>query len=165
MFGYSGAFSVYALCGGAREAHTVDASQKAIIQADANIALNNLERHTGIVSDCFDYLNTMTHSYDMMIIDPPAFAKKQHNTKNAILAYKRLNTKALAAIQSGGIYFTFSCSQAITNEQFRSAIFSAAVTAGRQVRILHQMTQPADHPINIYHPEGEYLKGLALYVE
>ncbi|MDR1153666.1 MAG: class I SAM-dependent rRNA methyltransferase [Bacteroidales bacterium] len=167
MFGYTGAFSVYALSGGAREAHTVDVSQKAIDVANRHVSLNfpDVAGHQGIVSDCFDFLNGMQPIYDLMIVDPPAFAKNQHALKNALQAYRRLNAKALAAIRPAGIYFTFSCSQVVTGEQFRSAIFSAAAMAGRQVRIIHQLTQPADHPINIYHPEGEYLKGLALFVE
>ena len=167
MFGYTGAFSVYALSGGAKETHTVDASQKAVDMANRNVALNfpDCNRHKAIVSDCFDFLNSMQPVYDMMIVDPPAFAKNRHTLKNALQAYKRLNAKALAAIQRNGIYFTFSCSQAVSGEQFRSAIFSAAAIAGRQVRIIHQLTQPADHPVNIYHPEGEYLKGLALFVD
>jgi len=167
MFGYTGAFSVYALSGGAKEVHTVDVSQKAIDGAHRHVALNFPDgaNHQGIVSDCFDFLNGMQPIYDLMIVDPPAFAKNQHALKNALQAYKRLNAKAMAAIRPGGIYFTFSCSQVVSREQFRSAIFSAAVIAGRNVRIIHQLTQPADHPINIYHPEGEYLKGLALFVE
>jgi len=167
MFGYTGAFTVYALNGGAKEVHTVDASQKAIDMANHNVTLNfsNHANHQGIVSNCFDFLNEMQPVYDLMIIDPPAFAKNQHALKNALQAYKRLNTKALAAIRPGGIYFTFSCSQVITKEQFRSAIFSAAAIARRQVRVIHQLSQPADHPINIYHPEGEYLKGLVLFVD
>jgi len=166
MFGYTGAFSVYALKGGAKEVHTVDTSQKAIDMANQNVALNfsGNVNHKGIVSDCFDFLNGMQPVYDLMIIDPPAFAKNRHALKNALQAYKRLNAKALAAIRPGGIYFTFSCSQVVTREQFRSAIFSAAAIAKRQVRIIHQLSQPADHPVNIYHPEGEYLKGLALFV-
>ena len=167
MFGYTGAFSVYALKGGAKEVHTVDTSQKAIDMANQNVALNfsGNVNHKGIVSDCFDFLNGMQPVYDLMIIDPPAFAKNRHALKNALQAYKRLNAKALSSIRPGGIYFTFSCSQVVTREQFRSVIFSAAAIAKRQVHIIHQLSQPADHPINIYHPEGEYLKGLALYVE
>jgi len=167
MFGYTGAFSVYALSGGAKEVHTVDASQKAIEMANRNVALNftTNANHKGIVSDCFDFLNGMQPIYDLMIVDPPAFAKNQHALKNALQAYKRLNAKALAAIRPNGIYFTFSCSQVVTKEQFRSAIFSAAAIARRQVRIIHQLNQSADHPINIYHPESEYLKGLVLFVE
>ena len=167
MFGYTGAFSIYALSGGAREVHTVDVSQKAVDLANRNVELNfaGCNHHQGITSDCFDYLNGMKPIYDMMIVDPPAFAKNQHALKNALQAYKRLNAKALAAIRPGGIYFTFSCSQVVTKEQFRSAIFSAAAITGRQVRIIHQLTQPMDHPVNIYHPEGEYLKGLVLFVE
>jgi len=167
MFGYTGAFSVYALSGGAKEVHTVDASQKAIEMANRNVALNFADNanHRGIISDCFDFLNRIEPVYDLMIVDPPAFAKNQHALKNALQAYKRLNAKALAAIRPNGVYFTFSCSQVVTKEQFRSTIFSAAAIARRHVRIIHQMTQPADHPINIYHPEGEYLKGLVLFVE
>ena len=166
MFGYTGAFSVYAMSGGAKEVHTVDASQKAIDTANHNIALNFTDHshHQGIVSDCFDFLNGIQPVYDMMIVDPPAFAKNQFALKNALQAYKRLNVKALAAIRPNGICFSFSCSQVVTREQFRSAIFSAAAIAGRRIRIIHQLTQPADHPINIYHPEGEYLKGLVLFV-
>ncbi len=145
----------------------MDVSQKAIDAANHNVALNfpDVTNHRGIVSDCFDFLTGMQPIYDLMIIDPPAFAKNQHALKNALQAYKRLNAKALAAIRPNGMYFTFSCSQVVTKEQFRSAVFSAAVIAGRQVRIIHQLTQPADHPVNIYHPEGEYLKGLVLFVE
>jgi 23S rRNA (cytosine1962-C5)-methyltransferase len=167
LFGYTGAFSVYAISGGAQEVHTVDASQKAVDMASRNVALNfpDSSRHRGITCDGFDFLNGIQPVYDMMIVDPPAFAKNQHALKNALQAYKRLNAKALAVIRSNGIYFTFSCSQVVGKEQFRSAIFSAAAIAGRQVRIIHQLTQPADHPINIYHPEGEYLKGLALLVD
>jgi len=167
MFGYTGAFSVYALSGGAKEVHTVDTSRKAIDIANRNVALNfsgNIN-HQGIVSDCFDFINGMQSVYDLIIVDPPAFAKNQHALKNALQAYKRLNAKALAALRPNGIYFTFSCSQAVTKEQFRSTIFSAAAIARRHVRIIHQLTQPADHPINIYHPEGEYLKGLVLYAD
>jgi 23S rRNA (cytosine1962-C5)-methyltransferase len=145
----------------------VDTSQKAVEIANRNVALNfpNNANHRCITSDCFDFLNGMQPVYDLMIVDPPAFAKNQHALKNALQAYKRLNAKAIAAIRPGGIYFTFSCSQVVTREQFRSVIFSAAAIAKRQVRIIHQLTQPADHPINIYHPEGDYLKGLALFVE
>lgn len=167
MFGYTGAFSVYALRGGAREVHTVDSSQRAVEAAIRNVACNfpGCGNHHGFANDCFDFLKNPKTTYDLMIVDPPAFAKNRHALKNALQAYKRLNTKALSLIKPGGIYFTFSCSQVVTKEQFRSAIFSAAAIAGRQVRIIHQLTQPADHPVNIYHPEGEYLKGLVLFVE
>ena len=167
MFGYTGAFSVYALSGGAREVHTVDVSQKAIDAANRHVALNFSDsvHHQGIVSDCFDFLNGMPPIYDLMIVDPPAFAKNLHALDNALQAYKRLNAKAIAAIRQGGIYFTFSCSQAVTWEKFRAVIFSAAAIAGRQARIIYQLTQPADHPVNIFHPEGEYLKGLALFID
>ncbi len=167
MFGYTGAFSVYALRGGAKEVHTVDSSQKAIDKANHHVALNfpGDERHRGIIEDGFRFLKDIQPTYDLVIVDPPAFAKNHHATKNALQAYKRLNAQALCATRPNGIYFTFSCSQVISKEQFRSAIFSAAILAGRQVRIIHQLTQPVDHPVNIYHPEGEYLKGLVLFVE
>ncbi len=167
MFGYTGAFSVYALRGDAKEVHTVDSSQRAIEAAERNVALNfpDCTRHRGIASDCFNFLKDPEPIYDLMIVDPPAFAKNQHALKNALQAYRRLNAMALKALRPGGIYFTFSCSQAVSREQFRSAVFAAAVDAGRQVRIIHQLTQPADHPVNMFHPEGEYLKGLVLYAE
>ena len=167
MFGYTGAFSVYALRGGAKEVHTTDSSQRAIETAGRNVALNfpDCSSHKGIVSDCFAFFKDREPIYDMMIVDPPAFAKSRHALKNALQAYRRLNASALKAIRPEGIYFTFSCSQTVSREQFRSAVFAAALDADRRVRIIHQLTQPADHPVNMFHPEGEYLKGLVLFVE
>ncbi|MBQ4007341.1 MAG: class I SAM-dependent methyltransferase, partial [Muribaculaceae bacterium] len=135
---------------------------------DANVALNfpECDRHESFAVDAFKYLAEMEKdAYDLIILDPPAFAKHKTALKNALIGYRKLNVKAFEKIASGGILFTFSCSQAVNKEQFRLAVFSAAAIARRKVRILHQLTQPADHPINIYHPEGEYLKGLVLYVE
>lgn len=167
MFGYTGAFSVYAIRGGAKEVHTVDSSQKAMEAAGRNVRLNfpHYDAHHVYVSDCFEFMNKVNRTYDLVIVDPPAFAKNHHALKNALQAYRRLNAKALSLVNPGGVCFTFSCSQIVSKDQFRSAIFSAALLAGRRIRILHQLTQPADHPVNIFHPEGEYLKGLALYVE
>ena len=168
MFGYTGGFSFYAMRGGAQLVHSVDSSGKAVSLTQRNVDLNypGDERHQAFAQDAFDYLDQMaTDAYDLIILDPPAFAKHKSALKNALIGYRRLNAKALRKIQSGGILFTFSCSQAVSKEQFRLAVFSAAAQSRRKVRILHQLTQPADHPINIYHPEGEYLKGLVLYVE
>ena len=168
MFCYTGGFSFYALRGGAQLVHSVDSSAKAISLTDANVALNFLEcdRHESFAVDAFKYLNEMERdAYDLIVLDPPAFAKHKTALKNALIGYRKLNVKAFEKIATGGILFTFSCSQAVNKEQFRLAVFSAAAIARRKVRILHQLTQPADHPINIYHPEGEYLKGLVLYVE
>ena len=168
MFCYTGGFSFYALRGGAQLVHSVDSSAKAISLTDANVALNFLEcdRHESFAVDAFKYLNEMDRdAYDLIVLDPPAFAKHKTALKNALIGYRKLNVKAFEKIATGGILFTFSCSQAVNKEQFRLAVFSAAAIARRKVRILHQLTQPADHPINIYHPEGEYLKGLVLYVE
>ncbi len=168
MFCYTGGFSVYALAGGAREVVSVDSSAKAISLTDANVALNfdNTSRHTSHAEDAFKYLDAMESGrHDLIILDPPAFAKHRSALHNALQGYRRLNAKAFEKIAPGGILFTFSCSQAVSREQFRLAVFSAAAQSGRRVRILHQLTQPADHPVNIYHPEGEYLKGLVLYVE
>ncbi len=167
MFCYTGGFSVYALRGGAEEVHSVDSSAKAITLTDANVKLNfpDDERHTSHVEDAFKYLSSIDNSYDLIILDPPAFAKHRSALKNALIGYRKLNAKAFEKIAPGGILFTFSCSQAVNREQFRLAVFSAAAQSRRKVRILHQLTQPADHPVNIYHPEGEYLKGLILYVE
>lgn len=168
MFCYTGGFSVYAMRGGARLVHSVDSSAKAVELTNSNIALNFLasdQRHEAFCEDAFRYLDSHDQTYDLIILDPPAFAKHRGALKNALKGYTRLNLKGLQHIQSGGLLFTFSCSQVVSKEQFRQAVFTAAAQARRKVRILHQLHQPADHPINIYHPEGEYLKGLVLYVE
>lgn len=168
MFCYTGGFSVYAMRGGAVSVDSVDSSAKAVALTDANIALNFPDdpRHRSYTEDAFKFLNDMEKdSYDLIILDPPAFAKHRGAIKNGLIGYRRLNTRAFEKIKPGGILFTFSCSQAITREMFRLAVFSASVKAGRRVRILHQLSQPADHPIDIAHPEGEYLKGLVLEVE
>lgn len=166
-FCYTGGFSVYALSGGAREVCSVDSSERAVALAAENMRLNfgPGAAHTEVTADAVDYLRDIGDKYDLIILDPPAFAKHHKALGNAMQGYKRLNARALSQIRPGGILFTFSCSQAVTKELFRTTVFSAAAIAGRRVRILHQLTQPADHPINIYHPEGEYLKGLVLYVE
>ncbi len=172
MFCYTGGFSVYALAGGATAVSSVDSSAKAISLTDANVALNNGGdataggRHDSEATDAFKFLQNMdSNAYDLVILDPPAFAKHHSAVRNALQGYRRLNARAIEKIAPGGILFTFSCSQAVSREQFRLAVFSAAAQCRRRVRILHQLTQPADHPVNIYHPEGEYLKGLVLYVE
>lgn len=167
MFCYTGGFSFYAMRGGANLVHSVDSSQKAIDLTKANVELNfpNDNRHEAFAEDAFKFLDKMNSPYDLIILDPPAFAKHKDALRNALKGYTRLNKKAFEKILPGGILFTFSCSQAVNKEQFRTAVFTAAASAGRKVRILHQLHQPADHPINIYHPEGEYLKGLVLYVE
>lgn len=168
MFCYTGGFSVYALAGGAREVVSVDSSAKAITLTDANVELNfpACTCHSSRAEDAFKYLDAMEKGrHDLIILDPPAFAKHRSALRNALQGYRRLNAKAFEKIAPGGILFTFSCSQAVNKDQFRLAVFSAAAQSRRRVRILHQLTQPADHPVNIYHPEGEYLKGLVLYVE
>lgn len=167
MFCYTGGFSFYAMRGGAKLVHSVDSSEKAINLTNSNVSLNfpGDDRHRAFVEDAFKYLNGIDNAYDLIILDPPAFAKHKSALKNALIGYRKLNAKAFEKIRPGGVLFTFSCSQAVSKEQFRLAVFSAAAMSGRRVRILHQLTQPADHPINIYHPEGEYLKGLVLYVE
>lgn len=167
MFCYTGGFSFYALQGGAKEVHSVDSSAKAIDLTNKNVELNfgKDPRHTAYTVDAFKYLDTMGDNYDLIILDPPAFAKHRNVLRNALQGYQKINAKAFRKIKPGGILFTFSCSQVVSKDQFRMAVFSAAAQAGRKVRILNQLTQPADHPINIYHPEGEYLKGLVLYVE
>ena len=166
-FCYTGGFSVYALSGGAREVCSVDSSERAVALATENMRLNfgPDAPHSEVAADAVEYLRDIGDRYDLIILDPPAFAKHHKVLGNAMQGYKRLNARALSQIRPGGILFTFSCSQAVTKELFRTTVFSAAAIAGRKVRILHQLTQPADHPINIYHPEGEYLKGLVLYVE
>jgi len=167
MFCYTGSFSVYAFKGGAALVHSVDSSSKAIELTGKNIQLNriNEDRHLSINADAFSYLNSIRDAYDVIILDPPAFAKHQDALNNALQGYKRLNAKAIEQIRTGGILFTFSCSQAVSKENFRKSVFAAAANTGRHVRILHQLTQPPDHPVSIYHPEGEYLKGLVLQVE
>ncbi len=168
MFCYTGGFSVYALRGGSESVDSVDSSAKAISITDANVALNfpGDTRHHSHAEDAFKFLQNMEPgAYDLIILDPPAFAKHRSAIKNALQGYRRLNARALEKIAPHSIIFTFSCSQAISREQFRLAVFTAAAQTRRKVRILHQLTQPADHPVNIYHPEGEYLKGLILYVE
>lgn len=167
MFCYTGGFSFYAMRGSARLVHSVDSSAKAIQLTNENVELNfpGDGRHQAFEDDAFKFLNGIDGKYDLIVLDPPAFAKHKSALKNALVGYRKLNAKAFEKILSGGILFTFSCSQAVSKEQFRLAVFSAAAQSGRKVRILHQLTQPADHPVNIYHPEGEYLKGLVLYVE
>lgn len=168
MFCYTGGFSVYALRGGAQVVHSVDSSAKAVELTRANVELNfpGCDRHEAFAVDAFKYLADIKKGeYDLIVLDPPAFAKHRSALRNALIGYRRLNARAFEQIAPGGILFTFSCSQAVSREQFRLAVFTAAAQSGRKVRILHQLTQPADHPINIYHPEGEYLKGLILQVE
>lgn len=167
MFCYTGGFSVYAMRGGAKLVHSVDSSAKAIELTNANVVLNfpDDSRHEAFCEDAFKYLDNNNDKYDLIILDPPAFAKHRGALHNALKGYTRLNVKGLERIRKGGILFTFSCSQVVTKDNFRNAVFTAAAQTGRKVRILHQLHQPADHPINIYHPEGEYLKGLVLYVE
>lgn len=167
MFCYTGGFSLYAMRGGAKLVHSVDSSAKAIELTKDNVALNfkNDPRHDAFAEDAFKFLNEMETQYDLIVLDPPAFAKHRDAIRHALQGYKKINAKAFEKIKPGGILFTFSCSQAINKDQFRLAVFSAAAMSKRNVRILHQLTQPADHPIGIYHPEGEYLKGLVLYVE
>jgi len=167
MFCYTGGFSFYAMRGGAEIVHSVDSSAKAIELTNRNVGLNfpDDKRHEAFCEDAFKYLDRAGSNYDLIILDPPAFAKHRSVLRNALKGYTRLNVKAFEKIKPGGIVFTFSCSQVVTKDNFRNAVFTAAAQAGRNVRILHQLHQPADHPINIYHPEGEYLKGLVLYVE
>lgn len=170
MFCYTGGFSLYALRGGAKTVDSVDVSQKAIDLVEVNVSRNfpNAANHRAVAADAFEYLSSQREAgrrFDLIILDPPAFAKHRDAVKNALRGYQRINAKAIEMIRPGGILFTFSCSQAVDKEAFRLAVFSAAAQVGRKVRILHQLHQPQDHPINIYHPEGEYLKGLVLYVE
>ncbi|MDL2241850.1 class I SAM-dependent rRNA methyltransferase [Bacteroidales bacterium OttesenSCG-928-L03] len=167
MFCYTGGFSCYALRGGAELVHSVDSSSKAIDLTNENVALNfpGDELHQAFAEDAFRYMENIDDQYDLIILDPPAFAKHRKVLRNALQGYRKLNAVAFKKIKKGGIIFTFSCSQVVSKEDFRLAVFSAAAISGRRVKILHQLTQPADHPINIYHPEGEYLKGLVLEVE
>lgn len=167
MFCYTGGFSFYAMRGGAHLVHSVDSSAKAISLTNENVALNfpSDERHQAFAEDAFKYLEEMGDKYDLIVLDPPAFAKHRDALRNALRGYTKLNAKAFEKIKPGGILFTFSCSQVVSKQDFRTAVFTAAAQSGRSVSILHQLTQPADHPINIYHPEGEYLKGLVLYVK
>ena len=167
MFCYTGGFSFYAMRGGARLVHSVDSSEKAIELTKENVEMNfpGDKRHQAFCEDAFKFMDENDDKYDLIILDPPAFAKHRSALRNALRGYTRINVKAFERIKKGGILFTFSCSQVVTKENFRNAVFTAAAMTGRKVRILHQLHQPADHPINIYHPEGEYLKGLVLYVE
>lgn len=167
MFCYTGGFSFYAMRGGAKLVHSVDSSAKAIDLTNKNVELNfpGDKRHESYAEDAFKFLDNMGDRYDLIILDPPAFAKHRDALRNALRGYTKLNAKAFEKIRPGGILFTFSCSQVVSKQDFRNAVFTAAAQSGRNVRILHQLTQPGDHPINIYHPEGEYLKGLVLYVE
>lgn len=169
LFCYTGGFSIYALSGGAASVDSVDSSKKAMELVDKNVALNGeqyIEKHTSYCTDAIEFMrNCESGKYDLMIVDPPAFAKHRGALDNALRAYKKLNALAIEKVKSGGIIFTYSCSQVVDKHAFALAVFSAAAQTGRRVRILHRLTQPADHSVNIYHPEGEYLKGLVLYVE
>jgi 23S rRNA (cytosine1962-C5)-methyltransferase len=166
-FCYTGGFSVYALSGGAAKVDSVDISKEAVDLCNQNVVLNKFENtHEGFAADCFDFLGTIKENYyDIIVLDPPAFAKSAKAVNNATRGYKQINLKAFRKIKKGGLLFTYSCSQNIDKELFQKIVFGAAADAHRNVRIIHQMHQPLDHPINIYHPEGEYLKGLVLYVE
>ena len=170
MFCYTGGFSLYALRGGAKTVDSVDVSRKAIDLVNVNVARNfpDCNCHNAVAQDAFEYLTDMRaqgRTYNIIILDPPAFAKHRDAVKNALRGYQRINAKAIEMIREGGLLFTFSCSQAVDKEAFRLAVFSAAAQVGRNVRILHQLHQPQDHPVNIYHPEGEYLNGLVVWVE
>ncbi len=167
VFGYTGGFSIYALQAGAQLVHTVDVSKTAIALTNKNVIANfgNTVNHEGFAVDAFDFFNQTTEKYDVIVLDPPAFAKHQKALNNALQGYKRINQRALEQIKPGGILFTFSCSQAVSRDEFRKSVFAASANAKRNVRILHQLSQPADHPVSIFHPESEYLKGLVLYVD
>lgn len=168
LFCYTGGFSVYSLAGGALSVVSVDSSRKAMDLVEKNVALNGFDasRHEGLCCDALDYLKSVPEGqFDLMVVDPPAFAKHRGALKNALRAYQRLNAAAISKVAPGGLVFTFSCSQVVDKEMFALAVFSAAARTGRSVRILDRLNQPADHSVNIYHPEGEYLKGLLLYVE
>jgi 23S rRNA (cytosine1962-C5)-methyltransferase len=165
-FCYTGGFSVFALNAGSALVHSVDSSAAAIEMTEKNVALNNhAERHTSFTANVFEFIKKHEESYDIIVLDPPAFAKHRNALKQASIAYRNLNAEAIRRVNNGGLVFTFSCSQVIDKILFRKIIFAAAAMTGRKVRILHQLSQPADHPVSIYHPEGEYLKGLVLYVE
>ncbi|MFN4234773.1 MAG: class I SAM-dependent rRNA methyltransferase [Bacteroidia bacterium] len=164
-FCYTGGFSIYALNAGATLVHSVDISEKAIQLTDENVALNNFSNHKSFAVDVFDFLKNADKDYDVIVLDPPAFAKSRKVSHNAVQGYKRINSMAMKKIKKGGILFTFSCSQAINRTLFYNTVISAAIESGRKIRVIHHLSQPADHPVNIYHPEGEYLKGLVLYVE
>jgi 23S rRNA (cytosine1962-C5)-methyltransferase len=164
-FCYTGGFSVYAAAHGAKEVHSIDISKKAIELTDRNIALNNISNHSSFAVDTFEFLKNRENSYDVIVLDPPAFAKSKNVKHNAVMGYKRLNYEAIKQIKPGGILFTFSCSQVVDNNTFNSTVMAAAIEAGRSVRILHRLSQPPDHCVNIFHPEGEYLKGLVVHVE
>ena len=168
LFCYTGGFSIYALAAGANHVDSVDSSKKAMMMVDRNVALNGFDetKHTSLCCDAIDYLRDVpVGKYDLMIVDPPAFAKHRGSLKNALRAYQRLNAAAISKVAPGGFVFTYSCSQVVDKEAFALAVFSAAAQSGRSVRILDRLNQPCDHSVNIYHPEGEYLKGLLLYVE
>jgi len=167
MFGYTGGFSIYAMGGGASMVHSVDSSRKAIDMTREHMEMNFPEdrRHGEYAEDAFSFLQALDEDYDLVILDPPAFAKHHHVLGNALQGYKRINQRALERISPGGLLFTFSCSQAVSRENFRKSVFAASANAGRRVRILYQLSQPPDHPVSIFHPEGEYLKGLVLQAE
>ena len=167
MFCYTGGFSFYAMRGNARLVHSVDSSERAIELARANVELNfpGDTRHEAFAMDAFKFMETTRNSYDLIVLDPPAFAKHMNVVKNALQGYKRLNTKAIEMIAPGGLLFTFSCSQVVSKEAFRTMVFAAAASTNRTVKVINQLGHPADHPVSIYHPEGEYLKGLVLQVE
>jgi 23S rRNA (cytosine1962-C5)-methyltransferase len=164
-FCYTGGFSVYSANCGAKTVHSIDISKKAIELTDRNIALNNIKNHESFAADTFDFLKHRENTYDIIVLDPPAFAKHQNVKHNAIMGYKRLNYEAIRQIRPGGLLFTFSCSQVVDKNTFNSTVMAAAIEAGRTVRILHHLSQPPDHCVNIFHPEGEYLKGLVVHVE
>jgi 23S rRNA (cytosine1962-C5)-methyltransferase len=164
-FCYTGGFSVYAANGGAKEVHSTDISKKAMDLTDRNIELNSIKNHQSFTVDTFEFLKHRENTYDIIVLDPPAFAKHQNVKHNAIMGYKRLNYEAIKQIKPGGVLFTFSCSQVVDKNTFNSTVMAAAIEAGRNVRVLHHLTQPADHCVNIFHPEGEYLKGLVVHVE
>lgn len=164
-FCYTGGFSVYAANAGAKEVHSIDISKKAIELTDKNIELNGIKNHQSFAIDTFEFLKNRENTYDIIVLDPPAFAKHQKVKHNAIMGYKRLNYEAIKQIKPGGLLFTFSCSQVVDKNTFNSTVMAAAIEAGRNVRILHHLSQPPDHCISIFHPEGEYLKGLVVHVE